>query len=379
MISFGKNRVKIIFALCMALGLAPLAMFILGPMKRTPSAFKKSTMERKGIIRNRKPAASTNYLFYSAGKFYKEEPSMDFGKCPVDWNWTTNKEDADALWFNSLDHGASPQSRVKPEQLLVYMSMESVFNYPHIFTMKGKGFDILVDYRIWPDNPAGTADIPAVYLFFDVFNPKIFDMDFRAPPKFPKRQDAFMAAFISNCRPHNSRNELLDALMKVMPVHSYGKCRNNIEEPSDKDYRNMITRHKKAMLGSSYYFVLAAENSNDLSYVTEKVYHALMSGALPVYLGAADINRFLPDPSSIVNVGDFRNYDELAKYLLKLVHDRDAYMQHFHWKNKTFSDTFLRVQRLGIRSVQCRLAMHLEGLDFESGMDDVDLYSLQEN
>ena len=132
-----------------------------------------------------------------------------------------------------------------------------------------------------------------------------------------------------------------------MSVHSDGKGRNNTKLLSDQGYMNMVTRHKKAMMGSSCYFVLAAESSNDLLYGTEKIYHALTSGALPVYQGAADINRFLPDPSTIVNVGDFRNFnDKLAKNLLKVVDDRDTCIRRFQRKNKTFSDTFLRVQMI---------------------------------
>ena len=50
----------------------------------------------------------------------------------------------------------------------------------------------------------------------------------------------------------------------------------------------------KIVMFSQYKFVLAFENSNTTDYVSEKVFNALQSGALPVYMGSETIDDFLP-------------------------------------------------------------------------------------
>ena len=146
---------------------------------------------------------------------------------------------------------------------------------------------------------------------------------------------------------------------------------HNADEPPSVPGETKFAKKKK--IAGGYYFMFTAENTNEDSYVTEKVYHAFTAGAVPIYMGAPDINRFIPDPMSIINVADFNSTSDLAAYLLKLIEDPDEYMKHFEWKRKEFSDDFTRVLRLASRTVQCRLAMQMAGLDFEEGLRDFDM------
>lgn len=55
-----------------------------------------------------------------------------------------------------------------------------------------------------------------------------------------------------------------------------------------------------------YKYAMALENSREKDYVTEKVYHALLSGAIPLYWGAPNIDDFLPSGRrSVVEVERF--------------------------------------------------------------------------
>ncbi|KAH9588873.1 Glycosyl transferase family 10 [Trypanosoma melophagium] len=55
-----------------------------------------------------------------------------------------------------------------------------------------------------------------------------------------------------------------------------------------------------------YKYAMAPENSREKDYVTEKVYHALLSGAIPLYWGAPNIDDFLPSGRrSVVEVERF--------------------------------------------------------------------------
>lgn len=76
---------------------------------------------------------------------------------------------------------------------------------------------------------------------------------------------------------------------------------------------------EKIKLFSQYKFVLAFENNNVTDYVTEKLPHAFLStliflvvihqgalgGALPIYMGAPNIDEWVPAQMSIVKTSDF--------------------------------------------------------------------------
>ena len=110
-------------------------------------------------------------------------------------------------------------------------------------------------------------------------------------------------------------------------VDSYGRCEHNKEEE-----RNLGGRERtKIDLLSTHKFSLAFENSETNDYISEKYFGTLVSGSIPVYIGAPNIKFFAPDagnadvggPSkpwkthSIIYAGDF-DFDaqKLANYLL---------------------------------------------------------------
>ena len=96
-----------------------------------------------------------------------------------------------------------------------------------------------------------------------------------------------------------------------------------------------------------------------------QVSDAFHAGTIPVYLGAPDIKRMVPHPGAVIDVRDFKTTKDLVDHMKGLVVNDATYLKQFEWKQKEFSDDFKRVWRLATRTVQCRLAMHLEGLDFE--------------
>jgi hypothetical protein len=73
------------------------------------------------------------------------------------------------------------------------------------------------------------------------------------------------------------------------------------------------TSDKLATLGS-YRFALAFENARFDGYVSEKLFDCLYAGAIPVYLGAPDIDRFVP-PDAFVDARRFPSYAALEAHL----------------------------------------------------------------
>ena len=99
-------------------------------------------------------------------------------------------------------------------------------------------------------------------------------------PSPPTKQDKedIAAAFISNCGAQSFRLKALEGLMaNGVTVHSHGRCANNVPDTKKDDLLPTIK------------FSLAFENSEELDYVTEKYLQALNFGAVPVVIGAPNI------------------------------------------------------------------------------------------
>ena len=85
---------------------------------------------------------------------------------------------------------------------------------------------------------------------------------------------------------------------------------------------------------SNYHFHLVSENSIEEDWVSEKVYFSLWTGTVPVYIGAPNIDNFIP-PQSIIKVTDFPSIPALAAYLRCLVHERpDLYDHYLDWRSR---------------------------------------------
>ena len=96
--------------------------------------------------------------------------------------------------------------------------------------------------------------------------------------------------------------------------------------------------------------------------MTEKLYQAMMAGSLPIYIGAPDVERFVPHPSAIVRVESFVSLEALVEYLKELDHDDEKYLQHFEWKRKKeWTPQFAEVLQLTQMTAHCRLAMFAAG------------------
>ena len=124
------------------------------------------------------------------------------------------------------------------------------------------------------------------------------------PLPFETKSDVCM--FVSSMINQSKRQEYLLELMKYLPIDSYGNWQNNRRLPGDNGYRS------KVELLKSYRFTIAFENAIGKDYVTEKFYEPLLSGSVPVYLGAPNINDFSPSSSAFINVQDYPEPKDLA-------------------------------------------------------------------
>ncbi len=179
-------------------------------------------------------------------------------------------------------------------------------------------FDISVTYKM-------RSDIPFPYVLNIYYEWLRWE---------PVEKTAFSNVFISSGADRSGRLKYVRELMSCMEVHSYGKALNNRTMDHDDGINS------KAQKIAGYKFSLAFENAIAPDYVTEKFYHPLVMGSVPVYLGAPNIDEFAPGDHCYINVKDFSSPRALAKYLKELDRDDARYQEYLQWKKRPFRDSF---------------------------------------
>ncbi|CEO99117.1 unnamed protein product (mitochondrion) [Plasmodiophora brassicae] len=202
-------------------------------------------------------------------------------------NTPSRRQESHALWVHVPGAPGGIQ-RTHPNQKLVVMSIESAANYGELDNPNFMGqFDYEMSYRL-------SATIPCLY------SGEWMAGITRPPIPQSKKVDAI--AFLNgNCGPASGRQQIMDELIRLpggYPVHAFGACSHNREFPPELN-------NDKVALFSTYKFCVAMENTIAQDYVTEKLWQSLTAGCVPVYLGAPNIQDFLPVPSDQIII-DYR-------------------------------------------------------------------------
>jgi GR25 family glycosyltransferase involved in LPS biosynthesis len=136
------------------------------------------------------------------------------------------------------------------------------------------------------------------------------------PIPFQKRTE--FCAFVVSNPTQPFRNEAFQALHQYKPVNSGGSLYNNIGGPlsllypgggaGDLSKHEFFTRHR---------FTLSAENTQQEGYITEKVLHAKMAGAVPLYWGDRNTDEDFA-PHSIVNLSHLTRPEDIVDIVKRL-------------------------------------------------------------
>jgi len=207
----------------------------------------------------------------------------------------------------------------KDGQLWVFWSTESELRYrwqyePEILGM----FDITATYRL-------DADVPLPYFRSNYYG---------LLRKEPVEKTGFVNTFISGVFDQSGRSTYLKELMSLIEVHSYGKVLNNMFLMQDE---GVITKQK---IIAGYKFTLSFENALAKDYVTSMLYDPLVAGSVPVYLGAPNVEEFVPGDHCYIDVSSFSSVRALAGYLLMLDNDDTRYEEYLKWKTRPYRLAF---------------------------------------
>lgn len=253
--------------------------------------------------------------------------------------------DADAVVFHVPTMRRLP--RRKPAgQLWVAWSLESKVNYPELAEPAVRErFDVTMTYE-------RTSDVPLSYAIYYVGEL----VDLLRRPLEPVAPRELVASFISSRIDRSGRLRWQRELGRHLPLHCYGRVGRNRRLESD-DWRPT-----KIDLLRRYDFTLAFENSIAPDYVTEKLYDPLIAGSIPVYLGAPNVEELAPGERCYVDVRDFRDAAELARYLRHLASSESERASYQAWRSRPFRESFLAQAELPRTPTPVRLAQHLLAL-----------------
>ncbi|KAM3211005.1 hypothetical protein ACQJBY_064695 [Aegilops geniculata] len=108
-----------------------------------------------------------------------------------------------------------------------------------------------------------------------------------------------------------------------------------------------------------YKFSLAFENSNEEDYVTEKFFQSLVTGAIPVVVGAPNIQEFSPGEGAILHIKELDDVISVAKTMKHIASNPDAFNQSLRWKYDGPSDSFKALIDMAAVHSSCRLCIHI--------------------
>lgn len=157
--------------------------------------------------------------------------------------------------------------------------------------------------------------------------------NFGSNPGFQVNDGAAVATYTSSDCRSPWRNKWVRGLIKSLEtVHgpqavlAYGDCERNAAE-NECTGPEAVQQTKLADVWSGQAnrcmarpVAFVAENSNTPWYVTEKVWNALATGAVPVYYGASNVKELLP-PNSVIVATDYASSDELVEAVVKAADD----------------------------------------------------------
>jgi hypothetical protein len=216
--------------------------------------------------------------------------------------------------------------------------MESDANYPQLADPAFMAqFDLTMTYR-------RDADVVLSYC-----RPEDW-LAFQPAPVAARAYERAPAVYVASSTFNLSRRiEYARELMRHMPVDSYGKVLNTRSLVADQG------RQTKLETIARYRFTLAFENSISRDYVTEKFYDPLLVGSVPVYLGAPNVIDHAPAAGCYIDVREFANPRQLARFLIDLSSDEERYAKYFEWRKHPLDARFLALAQEQSVSQWCRL------------------------
>lgn len=157
-----------------------------------------------------------------------------------------------------------------------------------------------------------------------------------------KTKSAEVLFFARNCDfvMHRRQGFVKQLIQAGLRIDSVGKCLNSKSQEEVSHCSGMKGNRRLCLIGA-YAFYLSIENSISLDYVSEKLYEPLLVGTIPIYLGAPNVENFLPTSHSAILAVDFSSIKQLVNYV-QCVHRTPRLYEHYTaWRTRPLYRSFV--------------------------------------
>jgi hypothetical protein len=236
---------------------------------------------------------------------------QDFGHCDI--------------WVTASPAPHFPKSIRSAFSALV--SMESCSLYPTYCKLPINVSILISPFRQLSQFSKFTSNLPSKALF--------------GLSSFPlKHKIKAIPVFISNCNGDSTgRLQLIEELQSFgIEVHSFGTCKrthsvHTIAPECLKFSRlNPMDDVLKLCVIRKYRIAAAFESQNFQDYITEKIWHPLSVGVIPLYLGTTTVMDFLPHPSCCLILNKSNQIRFLVQRIHRIMQDDNYYESHVSWR-----------------------------------------------
>jgi hypothetical protein len=124
------------------------------------------------------------------------------------------------------------------------------------------------------------------------------------------------------------RNKYFNAVNAMFSVDAIGTCHHSLDVPTG---HSIETPEGRIRLMKEYRIVLAFDANTEKDHISEVVWEAFLSGAVPVVVGADNMREHMP-PHSMIFSGDYKNWDELAVAIKTIANDKTTWESYHAWR-----------------------------------------------
>ena len=162
------------------------------------------------------------------------------------------------------------------------------------------------------------------------YDPKLHSLKNRPAVDFDAAQEKAIYLVSDNCAGKAiGRGKIFDAVKKEVTVDSFGKCGHNAEVPEGMTIDTLEGRIK---LAKKYRIILGLDIDKNKDHITDVVWEAFLSGAVPVIAGAENIATRFP-PKSFINAKMFDNNEELAEHVKEVMTNKEVWLSYQAWRS----------------------------------------------
>ncbi|XP_049878846.1 alpha-(1,3)-fucosyltransferase C-like [Pectinophora gossypiella] len=218
-------------------------------------------------------------------------------------------------------------------QKYIFRALESTQGRPVCNNFYDDFFNLTWTYKLNSDIPHPFLDI---YDLNNTFVGPAMNVTwleyFKHTDRFAKKvkhKTKAIAWVVESCKLKLTHQDFYESLVKELKGYNYsidlyGSCGEN-KCPNGALYKCY------KMIEKNYFFQLVFEDSIAEDFVTEKLVKVMQLSLVPIVLGGADYNRFLP-PGTYINSQGF-NMKKLGAIIDYLIRNPETYSFFLDWKN----------------------------------------------